>query len=74
MKCKYQYKYSNALSWEQRELEILSDLWAPCLLHNSKYISTGVQRVQQKKKEHKMTLPVIMYQQHMRYMTSTLFN
>ena len=30
---KYQYKYSNKLSWEQRELEILWDLWAPCLFH-----------------------------------------
>ena len=30
---KYQYKYSNKLSWEQRELEILWYLWAPCLFH-----------------------------------------
>ena len=30
---KYQYKYSNKLLWEQRELEILWDLWAPCLFH-----------------------------------------
>ena len=30
---KYQYKYNNILSWEQRELEILWDLWAPCLFH-----------------------------------------
>ena len=55
--------------------------WKSCRIYGllvcytySKYISTGVQRVQQKKKKHKMTLPVIMYQQHMRYMTSTLFN
>ena len=55
--------------------------WKSCPIYGllvcytySKYISTGVQRVQQKKKKHKMTLPVIMYQQHMRYMTSTLFN
>ena len=27
----YQYKHSSALSWEQRELEILWDLWAPCV-------------------------------------------
>ena len=55
--------------------------WKSCRIYGllvcytySKYISTGVQRVQQNKKKHKMTLPVIMYQQHMRYMTSTLFN
>ena len=55
--------------------------WKSCRIYGllvcytySKYISTGVQRVQQKKKKQKMTLPVIMCQQHMRYMTSTLFN
>ena len=34
---KYQYKYSNKLSWEQRELEILWDLWAPCLFQKIQY-------------------------------------
>ena len=33
MKRKYQYTYSSALSWEQKELEIMWDLWAPYLLH-----------------------------------------
>ena len=33
-----------------RQLEILLDLWTPCLLTNNMYISTGIQWVQQKKK------------------------
>ena len=50
MKCKYQYKYSNALSWEQRELEILSDLWAPCLLHIYQvYFNRGAKGATEKK-------------------------
>ena len=58
---KYQYKYSNKLLWE---LEIPWDWWAPCLFHiYSKYISTGMQRMRQKNWQ-KMTLPVVIHQQH----------
>ena len=41
----YSYIYFNEkpILWEQRELEILLDLWAPCLIH---FISTRVQGVQ----------------------------
>ena len=30
---KYQYKYNNIISWEQRELQIVWNLWDPCLFH-----------------------------------------
>ena len=50
MKYQYLYKYSSALSWEQRELEILWDLWAPCLLHISQvYFDRGAKGATEKK-------------------------
>ena len=44
----YSYIYFNdkPVLWEQRELEILLDLWAPCLIHLASFISTRVQGVQ----------------------------
>ena len=44
----YSYIYFNdkPILWEQRELEILLDLWAPCLIHFISFISTRVQGVQ----------------------------
>ena len=33
MKYRYEYKYSSPSSWEQRELEILWGVWAPCVFH-----------------------------------------
>ena len=53
---KYQYKYSNNLSWEQRELEILSDLWAPCLFHIKQvYINRGAEGATEKLTENDFT-------------------
>ena len=44
----YSYIYFNdkPILWEQRELEIIFDLWAPCLIHLTSFISTRVQGVQ----------------------------
>ena len=42
----YIYFNDKPILWEQRELEIRLDLWAPCLIHLSSFISTRVQGVQ----------------------------
>ena len=50
---KYQYKYSNILSWEQRELEILWVWRAPSLFY--KYISEGAEGATEKLTENDIT-------------------
>ena len=53
MKYKYQYKYSNALSWGRRELGVLWDLWAPCLFHIQQvYFNRGAKGATEKNVTH----------------------